>query len=189
MAPVSRPSKDGIGEAAPFFLADPSNDQRAMVNTTWNGAKTFCNWRGQRLPTEAEWERAALWSVDGRQQWTWPWGEDEPRTTGIGIAIDSSSRLPGEPGSFAQDRSPEGVMDMAGNVREWVQDWYKADYFSQAETLNPRGPSPRRGAGAGKVIRGSSYLDSAKTSRTNQRHHANPRYGYPDVGFRCARDS
>ena len=187
--PCKPPAKDGIGEAAPHLLADPTHDHRAMVNVSWHEAKTYCNWLNKRLPTEAEWERSALWAEDEQEKRIWPWGDADPRVSGVRLAMEEAPLLPGESGSFDQDRSPEGVMDLAGNAREWVHDWYKADYFSKSEGLDPRGPSPRRGAGAGKVIRGASYLDAIENARTAKRGHANPQYGYADVGFRCASDS
>lgn len=91
-------------------------------------------------------------------------------------------------GSFPTDKSPSGLMDMAGNVSEWVFDWYKVDYYSVADDTDPTGPTNRRGKGTGRVVRGGSFVDSPEQARTTNRRHQEPGYGYPLVGFRCARD-
>ncbi|RME44286.1 MAG: hypothetical protein D6796_11970 [Caldilineae bacterium] len=92
-------------------------------------------------------------------------------------------------GSFPADRSPAGVLDMGGNVSEWVFDWYKVDYYRVADETDPRGPTHRRGEGTGRVVRGGSFADPLPEARTANRRHRAEGYGYPTVGFRCARDA
>jgi formylglycine-generating enzyme required for sulfatase activity len=80
-----------------------------------------------------------------------------------------------------------GVRDLAGNVSEWVSDWYKVDYYSVADPTNPLGPTYRRGEGSGRVIRGAAFTDPVTETRPANRRQRAEGYGYPTVGFRCAK--
>jgi formylglycine-generating enzyme required for sulfatase activity len=171
----------------PRYLNDPVFDNHPVINIPWIEANRYCGWLGKRLPTEAEWEMAASWDPQRKAKFQWPWGNE--------VALDRANlgQSPSEPapvGTFPKDRSPVGVLDMAGNVSEWVFDWYKVDYYyySLADDTNPVGPTFRRGEGTGRVIRGGFYADSPMEARTTNRRHQAETYGYPTVGFRCARD-
>lgn len=149
-----------------------------VVDVNWLDADAFCRWRGGRLPTEAEWEKAAR-GTDGR---AFPWGNGFE--TNRGNFRDESFRvLP--VGTFPQGASIYGVMDMSGNVWEWVNDWYDASYYSESPFENPIGPFD----GLDKVRRGGSVVDSGSASillRVSNRNAISPFYSDSVIGFRCA---
>ncbi len=177
------PTADGM-PGLPRYTLDPANDNRPIINVTWEAATTYCHWRDARLPTEAEWEKAAGWNSEIGARSLWPWGND-PAVAAANIGANAEA-APGEIGSFADDLSPNGVYDMGGNVREWVQDWYKVNYYAEGVNDDPPGPTYRRGEGTGHVVRGGAYEDDVDAGRTANRHHENPDYGRPTIGFRCA---
>lgn len=179
------PTRDASQTEA-HYLNDPAFDNHPVINVPWVEANRYCTWRGKRLPTEAEWEMAASWHIERGAKLQWPWGNEAGQ--GRANVGDTSIGKATVVGSFATDQSPSGVMDMAGNVSEWVFDWYKVDYYSLADDTDPTGPSHRRGEGSGRVVRGASFADPLDQARPTNRRHQEPTYGYPTVGFRCARD-
>jgi len=173
--------------SAPSCNWDPdSQPNLPVVCVSWWDAKTYCEWAGRRLPSEAEWEKAAR-GVTARN---FPWG-DEPASCNTAV-MDSGS--PGCGAKFAQPvgsrtagASPYGAMDMSGNVGEWVHDYYAVDYYEEDEARNnPTGPL----AGTLRVVRGGNWADSlARYVRTSSRARRLPTDVNPYVGFRCARNA
>jgi formylglycine-generating enzyme required for sulfatase activity len=173
-------------QAGSHYFNDPAFDNYPMVNVPWTEANRYCLWRGKRLPTEAEWEMAAGWDIEREAKLFWPWG-NTPDQVQANLG-DTSIGAPAAVGSYPADASPSGVLDMAGNVSEWVFDWYKVDTYSNSDNTDPIGPANRRGEGSGRVVRGGSFADSPDQARTANRRSQEPAYGFSSIGFRCAGD-
>ena len=154
-------------------------NQPAM-GMAWQEAVEYCEWAGKRLPTEAEWEKAARGGLEGKR---YPWGDEPPDETKTNF--DRHVGHPTPVGSYP----PNGydVYDMAGNVEEWCYDWYRPDYYQNSPKRNPKGPDS--GFHSRRVVRGADWMDTAKGLRCARRLGENPKprgnlYNY---GFRCAK--
>jgi formylglycine-generating enzyme required for sulfatase activity/tRNA A-37 threonylcarbamoyl transferase component Bud32 len=161
-----------------------------VVLVSWNDADTYCRWAGKRLPSEAQWEKAAR-GPSPPQQARDDEGPGHGRCYAWGDEFDSAKANTSESkrgdttpvGSFSpQGDSPYGASDMTGNVWEWVADWYGSDYYSQAPLTNPPGPI----TGTYKVLRGGSWPFDEVYARTPFRYNVKPEYTYDFVGFRCS---
>jgi serine/threonine protein kinase len=159
---------------------DPRHPARGV---TWHDAVAYCEWlfkitgKYYRLPTEAEWERAAR-GTDDRQ---YPWGNEKPNkeiANYKGLFIGGKIRTVG---AYPKNISPYGAMDMAGNVWEWCSDWFHESY-GKSPNINTKGPAD----GKHRIVRGGSYLDAPSILCSTSRIHLSPDSGYLNVGFRCA---
>lgn len=207
VAATGHPDPRGIGYTAVYELLkqgyEPWNDpdfnhpNQPVTTVTWFDATAYCEWRGKRLPTEAEWEKAARGGLEGAR---YSWGDAEPNNTSANFAdsqtafewrsaeVNDGFLFTAPVGTFP----PNGydLYDMAGNVWEWCADWYSPTYYSDAQDAerplrNPKGPD----TGKRRVLRGGTWYRAVHTIRNAERISDYPNNSLNVVGFRCAMDA
>jgi len=167
-----------------------AEDDHPVVQVSWEDAAAYCEWAGGQLPTEAQWEKAAR-ATDGRM---WPWGNTYDGTLGNFCdaqcpierwkqdSFDDGYAFTAPVGRFPGGASLYGALDMAGNVWEWVADWYAEEYYGESPSQNPPGPD----SGTDRAMRGGAWYDNEPWVRCTVRHQNPPWSRCDDVGFRCA---
>lgn len=154
-----------------------------VIFVSWNDAFTFCEWREARLPTEAEWEKAAKWDYMNQKTVLHPWGEETPNLEWVNYRGQDTERV----GMFAGGKSPVGAFEMAGNVYEWVYDFYAADYYQDSPERDPLGPNS---SVLGHVVRGGAWSSEDQSDLwTFTRFYFSTTERRNDIGFRCASDT
>jgi len=159
----------------PNYYGEDKYNNYPVIFVDWNMAKIYCDWAGRRLPTEAEWEKAAR----GTEAFVYPWGNAMPDKNLLNYKDVNGDTT--EVGMYPKGASPYGALDMAGNVWEWVNDWFASDYYRNSPVSNPPGPS----AGRTHALRGGSWNLNDDFVRSTYRgtHPSEPNLG---IGFRCA---
>jgi eukaryotic-like serine/threonine-protein kinase len=167
---------------SPKYYNDSTYANHPVVYVSWENANAYCSWANRRLPTEAEWEKAASWDEKNQTKYVYPWGNNTPNndlSNYNGVMEETT-----EVGNYPSGASPYGALDMAGNVWEWVADWYDPFYYSTLgeNVRNPPGPN----SGQYKVLRGGSWSNEDYFVRSAVRYGVGPALTGNYIGFRCS---
>jgi len=172
---------EATGHRTPYHWIDgempPEQAKQPIYNVDWDDATTYCAWQGKRLPTEAEWERAARGGLDGK---AYPWGDEKPSPQ---RALYSTPAGPGPVGKYPANDF--GLHDMAGGVTEWCSDWFERTYYERSPAKNPQGPED----GQYRIIRGGSWSSGPARITVFFRNWVRPNQRTPNLGFRCVQDA
>jgi eukaryotic-like serine/threonine-protein kinase len=173
------PPQDESSYLVPKYYGNSKYADYPVLHVDWNQAKAYCAWAGADLPTEAQWEKAAR-GADGR---LFPWGNNSPTCDLANVygCIGDSTAVK----RYESGKSMYGVYDMAGNVRNWVNDWYGYDYYSSSPERNPQGAA----SGDDRAIRGGVWYNNGYSIRSAVRYWAKPSSWSYDIGFRCSRSA
>ena len=183
------------------YTVTPGYEQHPVVEVFHWSALAYCESRGRRVPTEAQWEKAA----GGPDEWLWPWGEGEPSCESGNLRLGSEGSESGdttEPciddtlpvGSYPAFPGVYGQLDLGGNVAEWVFDWYRSDYYADSPSEDPVGPDSGwsdlfpDGAGEARLTRGGGFATGQFAATTTGRYVERAAGSSNGVGIRCARD-
>ena len=168
------------GAKKPAFADNPdfNGAKQPVVGISWKEAVKFCKWKGKRLPTEAEWEKASR----GKRRIDYPWGNEPPDGSKVNFNEELNKTAP--VGSYEDGKSDYGVYDLSGNVSEWIHDWHLAEYYLFSPKENPPGFEK----GQYKVIRGGNWRNNAHDVNMVYRNATLPSVRNKTVGFRCVKN-
>ncbi len=178
-AGVCSEPQDSSSATRENYYGNESFGRFPVVNVTWNEAQAYCEFVDKRLPTEAEWEKAGLGTVDYRR---YSWGNGEPKNYTMNITLVPGDTEMGN--SYPEGASPYGLVDVVGNVSEWVADWYASGYYAESPLEDPAGPAD----GTQKVVRGDSWNTELEQVHVTNRYALEPDAYNAETGFRCAKD-
>ncbi|MDX1663992.1 MAG: bifunctional serine/threonine-protein kinase/formylglycine-generating enzyme family protein [Candidatus Promineifilaceae bacterium] len=194
VAEVCKPPANSSSAFYGDYYGNPAYADYPVVYVNWEQARTFCEWRDARLPSEAEWERAAGFEAETGVKVEYPWGDefDGRRlnycdvnchlTEKRDVTYDDGYRDTAPVGNYTEGRSPAGLYDTLGNVMEWTSDWYDRNYYSYAPDQNPMGPAE----GFSRSVRGGSWISSRDALSVSARNFYPPTEVRTNIGFRCA---
>ena len=158
--------------------------KKPIFGLQWKRCRNYCSWRGKRMPTEAEWERAAK----GKENRAYPWGNAEPdkKRANFGkCCFIQKGKVLTEVGHYEMGMTPEGIYDLGGNVAEWVNDWYDKKYYHKTPYKNPQGPKK----GKYHVIKGGAWNSLPTYLRSSSRYGDSDAKDYYGIGCRCAKNA